>query len=96
MKIMAPNPNLIIPQGTQGLGTPAPKENFNNILNNMLNDVNQQQQDSDQKIAGSLAGKEDLHETMLSLEKANLGLKVLIQVRNKILSAYDELNRMPL
>lgn len=96
MKIMAPNPNLISPQGAQGLGTPPPKEDFGNLLNNMVGEVNKMQQDSDQKITGSLMGKEDLHEAMLSLEKANLGLKVLIQVRNKMIAAYEELNRMPL
>ncbi len=96
MKITAPNPELAIPQGTQGLEAPAPKKEFGNVLNEMVGEINRLQQDSDKKISGSLVGKEDLHEAMLSLEKANLGLKVLLQVRNKMIQAYEELSRMPL
>lgn len=96
MKIMAPNPGLLPPEGSKGLGAPAPKENFGNLLNQMVNKLNQMQQTGDQKISGSLLGKEELHEAMLSLEKASLGLKLLVNVRNKLISAYDELSRMPL
>jgi flagellar hook-basal body complex protein FliE len=96
MKITAPMPGMISPQGTQGLGAPASKEEFGNLLERMVNGVNQMQQDGDQKISGSLLGKEDLHEAMLSLEKANLGLKLLLQVRNKMIEAYQELSRMPI
>jgi flagellar hook-basal body complex protein FliE len=96
MKIMAPNPGLVSPQGTRGLGAPAPKEEFGKLLNQMVNQLNQMQQDGDKKISGSLLGKEELHEAMLSLEKASLGLKLLVNVRNKLISAYDELSRMAL
>ena len=96
MKITPPNSALLPPQGVQGLETKAPKEDFGNLLNQMVNGANKLQQDSDQKISGSLLGTEDLHEAMLSLEKANIGLKLLLQVRNKLITAYDELNRMPL
>jgi len=96
MKIMAPNPGLLSHQGSQGLGAPAPKENFGNLLNQMVNELNQMQRDGDQKVSGSLLGKEELHEAMLSLEKASLGLKLLVNVRNKLITAYDELSRMSL
>jgi flagellar hook-basal body complex protein FliE len=96
MKITANAPNLLGPQGAQGPGTPAPKEDFGQLLNNMVGEVNKMQQDGDKKVAASLMGKEDLHEAMLSLEKANLGLKLLIQVRNKMITAYEELSKMPL
>ena len=96
MKITPPNPALMAPQGGQGLTTQAPKEDFGNLLNNMVNSVNKMQQDSDQKISGSLTGAEDLHEAMLSLEKANISLKLLLQVRNKMIQAYEELSKMPL
>ena len=96
MKITPPNSALLPPQGVQGLETKAPKEDFGNLLNQMVNGANKLQQDSDQKISGSLLGTLDLHEAMLSLEKANIGLKLLLQVRNKLITAYDELNRIAL
>jgi flagellar hook-basal body complex protein FliE len=96
MKITAPNQELAIPQVTQGLEASAPQKEFGNVLNQMVDEVSRLQQDGDKKISGSLVGQEDLHEAMLSLEKANLSLKVLIQVRNKMIQAYEELSRMPL
>ncbi len=92
---MAPSPELLPPQGVNGLDKPqaAPKE-FDSLLGKMMNEVQQLQQDSDKKVTGSLMGKEELHEAMLSLEKASLGLKLLLQVRNKIVDAYNELARM--
>lgn len=96
MKITPPNPALMAPQGGQGLSIPAPKEDFGNLLNGMVNNINKMQQEGDRKISGSLMGTEDLHEAMLSLEKANIGLKLLLQVRNKMIQAYEELSRMPL
>lgn len=96
MKITAPNPELVNPQGPQGLEAPGSKKEFTNVLNQMMDEVSRQQHDGDKKISGSLVGQEDLHEAMLSLEKANLSLKVLIQVRNKMIQAYEELSRMPI
>jgi flagellar hook-basal body complex protein FliE len=41
------------------------------------------------------AGKpSDLHHVMLSLEDAKLSFQLLVQVRNKVLEAYQELMRM--
>jgi flagellar hook-basal body complex protein FliE len=42
----------------------------------------------------SLLGETDLHEAMLALEKVDLSLRLLVQVRNKLVQAYEELNRM--
>lgn len=94
MKIMAPNPSLISPQGAQGPAAPASGQEFDSLLGQMVNEVKKLQQDGDQKITGSLLGKEELHDAMVSLEKANLGLKLLLQVRNKMIEAYQELSRM--
>lgn len=96
MKIIAPTPDLVGFQGSQAPEAKAPREDFGNLLNQMVNEVSRMQQDGNQKIAGALVGKEDLHEAMLALEKAGLGIKLLLQVRNKMIQAYEELSRMPL
>jgi len=95
MKIMAPSPELISPEGVRGLDkTPASRQGFDNLLGQMVDQVQQLQQDGDRKITGSLLGQEELHEAMLSLEKASLSLKLLVTVRNKMIEAYQELSRM--
>ena len=46
-------------------------------------------------VATMLAGGEgNLHETMLALEKADVGMKVALKVRNKIIDAYNDVMRM--
>lgn len=95
MKVMAPSPELLAPQGINGLEKPqASQPEFKNVLGQMLNEVNKMQNNSDQKVTGSLMGQEELHTAMLSLEKAGLGFKLLLQVRNKLIEAYTELSRM--
>ncbi len=68
----------------------------NSVFKNMLSEVNALQLQADRVAGQSLMGKEDLHEAMLALEKANMSLRLLVQVRNKLVQAYEELSRMPL
>jgi flagellar hook-basal body complex protein FliE len=59
--------------------------------------VNQTVIDSDQKVADVTTGKShNLHEMMVALNKADLSLRMLTQVRNKAIEAYKELMRMSL
>ncbi len=67
-----------------------------NVFQQILAKVDGQQRQADAQVERSLLGKADLHEAMLALEKANLSLRVLVQVRNKLVQAYEELSRMPM
>jgi flagellar hook-basal body complex protein FliE len=60
----------------------------------LLKELNSLQGQADGKVRLALQGREDLHEAMLSLERASLGLKVLVQVRNRMVQAYEELSRI--
>lgn len=60
----------------------------------MLEDVNGLQHRADAEIQEVLLGRADPHEAMLALERAGLALKVLVQTRNKMIQAYEELSRM--
>ncbi len=42
----------------------------------------------------STGGPVDLHEVMISMEKADISLRMLVQVRNKAIDAYQEIMRM--
>ncbi len=37
---------------------------------------------------------QEIHQTMIAIEKADVSFKLMMQVRNKILSAYEEISRM--
>ena len=42
-----------------------------------------------------LAGKTDVHEAMIALQRADLTLQFSVQIRNKLVQAYNEIMRMP-
>ena len=65
-----------------------------NIFQQMLTDINNQQRQADTQVQRSLLGEGDLHEATLALEKVDLSLRLLVQVRNKLVQAYEELSRM--
>ncbi|MGE5329239.1 MAG: flagellar hook-basal body complex protein FliE [Deltaproteobacteria bacterium] len=69
--------------------------NFGEMLNSAINNVNQAQKASDQMSSLLAAGKiDDLHTVMIEGAKAELALQFTLQVRNKILDAYNEIMRM--
>jgi flagellar hook-basal body complex protein FliE len=44
-----------------------------------------------------MAGEsQDLHETLIAVQRADLTFQMMMQVRNKILQAYNEIMRMPM
>jgi flagellar hook-basal body complex protein FliE len=80
--------------GAKGPGG-AQKEDFNTHLKNALGEVNDLQQKADQAIQQLVGeGKGDLQETMIALEKADVSFRLMMQIRNKVLDAYQEIMRI--
>lgn len=72
-------------------------ENFADMLKNSLDEVNEKQLNSEEVSQQFLAGEDvDIHQVMLASEEARLSLQMAVQVRNKLVEAYQELNRMQL
>jgi flagellar hook-basal body complex protein FliE len=68
---------------------------FGKILKTSLSEINQLQKDADLAIQELAAGNEkDIHQTMIALEKAEISFQFMMQVRNKIIAAYQEVMRM--
>ena len=68
---------------------------FLNVLSESLSQVNQNQVQADTAMKELVAGRsKNIHETMLTIERADASLKMMMQVRNKILDAYKEIMRM--
>ena len=61
----------------------------------LLQDVNQQQLNAEAKqVELLITDNKDIHGTMLALEKADLSMRLMLQIRNKLVSAYEEVMRM--
>jgi flagellar hook-basal body complex protein FliE len=82
----------ISPSGPETRQGPVPA--MKDLFDQILAEVNHLQHRADAQIRGSLLGRAELHEAMLALEKASLSLRVLVQARNKIIQAYEELSRI--
>jgi flagellar hook-basal body complex protein FliE len=73
-----------------------PLSDFKNALNHSIQEVNGLLNQADEQAQGMALGKTDIHEAMMALEEAHVSLRMLIQVRNKIIAAYEEMMRMQL
>ena len=80
--------------GTEA-GDAATESNFFAMLKDGLKDVNSTVKESEKASVDMAAGKSvNLHETMLAVTKAELALNLTVQMRNKIVEAYQEVMRM--
>jgi flagellar hook-basal body complex protein FliE len=71
------------------------EQNFADFITSSISEVNQAQIDGDRAIEDLYTGKaENLHDVMISVEQADISLRMLVQVRNKALQAYEEIMRM--
>ena len=83
--------NPAAPAPTSG----APGASFGDVLKDSLSQVNALQQEADGAIRSlATGGTSTLHDTMLALQQAELSFKLMMQVRNKIVEAYQEVLRM--
>ncbi|MDY6949909.1 MAG: flagellar hook-basal body complex protein FliE [Thermodesulfobacteriota bacterium] len=73
----------------------SPQGHFGHILEKAIGEVNTLQGEADKAVQELAAGaQKDIHGTMIALEKAEVSFKLMMQVRNKIISAYEEIMRM--
>src|SRR5690349_12600714 len=75
--------------------TKAGGESFGNVIQKFVADTNAQQVQADQAVQSLATGQTDsVHETMLALAKADLSLRVFMEVQGKVIEAYQEVMRM--
>ncbi|MEA3423140.1 MAG: flagellar hook-basal body complex protein FliE [Bacillota bacterium] len=68
---------------------------FSSVMKNYLSEVNELQVVSDKSTEDLILGEtENVHEVMIKAEEARLALELTVQVRNKVIEAYQELIRM--
>lgn len=90
------NPKLQVPE----LRLPQSRESdkgtgFGDILKDAISTVNELQKQSDHEIQKLMTGEsQDLHTTVIAMQKADLSFQMMMQVRNKIVQAYQEIMRM--
>ena len=74
------------------------EKSFSDVIADAINKVNDKQIEADNKVEGLIKGDENItmHEVMLSMQESQLSMQLLIEVRNKIVEAYQEINKTQL
>jgi len=99
------NPIQGLPQSGIGLGGstgsshPAgssAETEFLDTLRSAMDQVGQLQSEADGKVAQLVNGNgQDVHSAMIAVEKASLAFEMMLQVRNKIVQAYQQVSGIP-
>jgi len=72
-------------------------EAFSEHLKSALNEVNEFQEKGEVALSEMATGQvKDLHQAALAIGKAETSMKLMLEIRNKALSAYKELGRTQL
>jgi len=71
-------------------------ESFGEALSGAIGKVSELRNEADRAVHELTAGdNKDIHQTMIAMEKADISFRLMMQVRNKIITAYQEVMRMP-
>ena len=73
------------------------KKSFSDVISNAINNVNEKQINADNSIESLIKGDDiTMHEVMISMQESQLSMQLLIEVRNKMGEAYQEINKIQL
>lgn len=68
--------------------------NFGEMLKAGIDDVNKMQKTSEKAMSDIATGQvKDLHQAAIAIDKAEMSMKLMLEVRNKAISAYKEILR---
>ena len=67
---------------------------FGSVIKQAIERVSDMQTRADQSVERLLKGEAGIHETMIAGQKADISLRLLLQIRNKVMDAYREVMRM--
>ncbi|MEP7074840.1 MAG: flagellar hook-basal body complex protein FliE [Acidobacteriota bacterium] len=81
----------IVAGGPKGSG-----DGFGSLIKGAVDSVDATQKGAEQEISKAVTGESpDIHKTIIALQTADLKFQLGLQIRNKLIGAYDEIMRMP-
>jgi flagellar hook-basal body complex protein FliE len=94
----------IKPTGSSGIDLPSLPDRvkaeqggpeFSEILGTAIKQVNDLQSKAGEEVRKAMTGEAtDIHTTMIAVQKADVSFQMMMQVRNKLVSAYQEIMKM--
>jgi flagellar hook-basal body complex protein FliE len=93
--LLAQSPRLLPAAGPVAKQETGGGSGFAERLNNALHDLNQTQLKAEKLTQDLLTGEvQDLHQVTIALQEARLTMQLAVEVRNKVVEAYQEVARM--
>ena len=68
---------------------------FSEALTRLVDSVDDNATQANDAVAGMLNKTGDVHDAMIALQRAEMSLQLTVQIRNKIVQAYQDIMRMP-
>jgi len=89
-------PNSYLPNATSiDAGSDGEGASFGDVLKNAVSSVNQLNDTAAAQVNAMLqGGGGDINSVMIAVEKADVSFQLMMQVRNKIVSAYQDIEKM--
>lgn len=95
------NLGILIPRSTGSTGSPGSSGasgaggDFSNTLKDLLGKVDESSNAANDAVSKMIDGTGDVHEAMIALQHADVMLQMTVQIRNKLVQAYQDVMRMP-
>jgi len=90
----------LIDQGAQGKGvglsTKEPTEDFANLVTDALTNMVESGRDAEQKAAQVVQGNGNIVDVVTAVAETEVALETVVAVRDRVISAYEEIMRMPI
>ena len=103
MNISGLNPSTLISQisppetgsSVSSVSGGASSTSVGSVVKDAVQSLDKSQKGAEQEMARAVTGESpDLHRTIIALQTADLGFQFALQVRNKVIGAYEEIMRM--
>jgi flagellar hook-basal body complex protein FliE len=99
MNISGLNPSTLLSQlsseTTSSASGTSSSTSFGSVVKDAVQSLDKSQKGAEQEMARAVTGESpDLHRTIIALQTADLGFQFALQVRNKVIGAYEEIMRM--
>jgi flagellar hook-basal body complex protein FliE len=77
-------------------GAAAGSGGFAGQLETLIEGVEEASADANSAVTGMIEKNVDVHDAMIALQRAEMTLQLTVQIRNKLVTAYNEIMRMPI
>jgi len=93
---LQPEASPELPGGPAPVEKPASEKSFGNLLGDLVNDVKEKGKIAEVETNRMLLGQSDnIHQSMIAVQESSMAFNMLVEVRNNLVQAYQELMRMP-